>query len=470
MAEVDTSLYRQQPQGNTIGSMNPLQILDLANRSQEFSSQNEINNLLKQSIDPSTGQPDMNAFRGAVARSGITRGVMPAISQAQTYDTGTQQQRQISAEADTSQINAANLRRNSVYSQIAPLAHKDTITPDDLHEVEAQAAAIPGVDVRGLHQWIQGFNLNDQPGTKQRLMTLTTQLAGPGAAMAPQTTGIVAGQPIIGTAGQAAQQAVSGTGVKGAPPGYPTTMAPGYAEQRQAGAARAEGIVAAGAAAPQQVTALSSLVYDLDELHGKMGPTLPVEKVLNAVSQRLTGSGITLTKEELAGADSLEKVSHMLAGALARAGHSSDQYLQNAYGANPNIKMSDLGARGVAAMLTGDARANAVKANAWLDYRAVDPNADVDLWNRDFNRSWDPRVFQVLEMPDDATKQKYIKSLGKDGQTVLNRIAEYSNRSDPKTGRGWLEDYGIKPGDLTGPSPPITAKPVKTITVTKPAQ
>jgi hypothetical protein len=469
MAEIDTSIYKQQPAGG-IGAMNPLQILDMASRAQDFQSQNQINQLLRQSIDPATGQPDPNAFRQGLANSGANRGVQNALTGMRQYEVLGQQQRQTTADADTAQINATNAWRNSVYGQIAPLAFKDTITQADLNEAEARAAQIPpgtnGMDVRKLHQWFAGFNLNDQVGTKQRLGTLITQLAGPAAGIAERTTGVVAGQPITGTAGQAVQQAVSGTGAKGTPPGYPTAMAPGYREQRAAGAQRAGELVAAGSAAPGQKTALSQFIYDVDRMDGKMGATLPIERIINTVTQRLAGTGITLNKDELAAADSMEKVTHMLAGQLARSGHSSDQYLQNAYGANPNIKMSDLGARGVAGMLTGDAAANQIKMNAWLDHRATDPNADFDLWNRNFNRSWDPRIFQLLEMPDNETKQKYIKSLGRDGDLVLNRLHEYSNRTDPN-GRGWLEDYGIKPGDLTGAAP-ITAKPVKTITVTKP--
>ena len=183
-----------------------------------------------------------------------------------------------------------------------------------------------------------------------------------------------------------------------APPGFtPTEQAPGQAEAQRAAAEAssktAAGIYSAADAATQQKSQLLSMEADLAKI--STGPGSERLAAANALIHKLTGYGITMSAEELASSEGFAKLSKQIA--LAQAGTlgvGTDEKLTTAMGANPNRDLSKLGNQQILAMLQGNADAIKARGVAYNDWKKTHSGADSNDFLTEFNKTFDPRVYQ----------------------------------------------------------------------------
>lgn len=148
----------------------------------------------------------------------------------------------------------------------------------------------------------------------------------------------------------------------------------------------------------------STLLDDLNKLN-TMGPGTEREVALNGLMQKLTGYGVTMNKDQVAGAESFNKIASQIALAQAGTLGATDQRVQSTMGANPHLDMSKLGNERVIHMLQGNEDAIAAKNAAWQQW--ITPKAQGGMGNgtgtygqfsTQFNKDFDPRVFQSRYM------------------------------------------------------------------------
>lgn len=181
---------------------------------------------------------------------------------------------------------------------------------------------------------------------------------------------------------------------------------------------------------PQQIAALDNMADDLKILGDKVGPGAGLEKVANALSQRMTGFGITMSKEQVAAAEGFDKLGRQIAMAQAGALHATDQTLQTTLGANPNLDLSYLGNNGIINLLKGNADAIALKRSKWIEWRKAG-NGPETYWefSEKFNRNFDPRVFQFARMQK-LQREKFLSRMDNDDKDSFERKLYDAQKKD----------------------------------------
>ena len=202
------------------------------------------------------------------------------------------------------------------------------------------------------------------------------------------------------------------------PPGsLGVTLAPGDAGAMEvaktAAAKSGSALFAAADAVPAQRALIDQMGADLSRIRST-GPGTEREKIVNAFTQKYGGFGLTMTPDELAGAEGFKKATQQIAMAQAGAlGVGTDEKLLTALGANPNLDLSKRGNAELVAMLKGNSDAIKIKAEAWQKARASGvPDSAYNDWQTQFNSTFDPRVFQFRYLPDDKSKISFITSAG----------------------------------------------------------
>lgn len=198
-----------------------------------------------------------------------------------------------------------------------------------------------------------------------------------------------------------------------------TTMAPGQqssVEVAAADATKASGeLYRAADAANGRRAQLNTMIADLAGLRST-GPGTEGQLRLEAFMQKYGGLGITLTADEVAKGEAFAKVARTLAQQQATAlGAGSDARLMNALGANPNLDLSKRGNTEILAMLKGNEDAIIAKAQAWDKWLASGKTPDsYNQFQTDFNRRFDPRVFQwqnLYPSLSEAERQSYLAKM-----------------------------------------------------------
>src|SRR5574337_563938 len=160
--------------------------------------------------------------------------------------------------------------------------------------------------------------------------------------------------PIIGQGG-ATTQYPAGTvnyGQPGSQPGsYQSTLNVGTPEDLAKSAAEGASLLASSKNIPMTRNILQELSTISDE--AATGPTAVPEERLNQLFQRLfPGSKGTLSADQLSATEKYAKLANQIVQQSPAFGHS-DAFLNNAYGANPNIQLSKLGRQGITHRLMG---------------------------------------------------------------------------------------------------------------------
>lgn len=115
-------------------------------------------------------------------------------------------------------------------------------------------------------------------------------------------------------------------------------------------------------------------------------------------------------------------------------GTGTDSKLDSAMRSSPNSTLSDMGNKGIIAMLKGNEDAIAVMNDEWqtlLD-KGANPK-DYGKFVKDFNKDYDPRVFQAQYL-DAKGKEKLLKGMNDVEKTKLRKA--FNNAVD----NGWIPD------------------------------
>lgn len=122
--------------------------------------------------------------------------------------------------------------------------------------------------------------------------------------------------------------------------------------------------------------------------------------------------GTKFDVERVAAQERFDKLANQIALAQSDALGITDLTTQTAMGANPHSRLSNLGIEGVIAQLKGNEDAIAAKNEAWQD--AIDAKQyTLDQYykfTKDFNKNFDPRVFQAVYLPK-AARTKMVSTL-----------------------------------------------------------
>lgn len=182
-----------------------------------------------------------------------------------------------------------------------------------------------------------------------------------------------------------------------APAGFtPTGQAPGLAEaQRQEAEASTRAgtkIYADADAATTMKSQLLTMESDLARI--STGPTSERAATVNAFLQKY-GLPSGMTAEEIASSEGFAKIAKQIALAQAGAlGAGTDEKLTTSMGANPNRDLSKLGNQQILAMLQGNADAIKARGVAYDQWKQTHPGAATNSFLTDFNKTFDPRVYQ----------------------------------------------------------------------------
>ncbi len=284
---------------------------------------------------------------------------------------------------------------------------------------------------------------------KDRNAGLTTQdpLLVPPAAATPQTP---AGVPPPGTVPTTQGEGVKAGRVrpepgspllKPAPAATPTFTdtpgpAPGAVEAtRQTAeqqAALGTALVARADQVPTNRGNYGNMLSDLKRLD-TMGPGTERETYANALAAKLTGYGITMTPDQIAGSQSFQKISSMIAAAQLSTLGATDSRQALAIGANPHLDLSKLGNEQIIHMLQGTEDAIEAKGRAWQTWSKQNGSGSYGQFADDFNRNFDVRVFQQQYM-----QPKEIEQL-RAGMTGPGEAAKFRHDVQFARDNGWIK-------------------------------
>ena len=222
-------------------------------------------------------------------------------------------------------------------------------------------------------------------------------IAGAGAGSAPQQA--------FGAQGRPVPHATVGQPQSGTVPGLPGP-APGYLDAAKvAGTASAEQGVAlqkAADGAPVRKAMLANLNDDLDKFTS--GPGADWQQVGKAWANRnVLPQSMQFDPQSIASQEAFNKQSTQLAQQqfAALGGTGTDQQLSSSFKANPNQALSKLGNQQIIQLLRGNEDALSAKATAWQDWQQRYGANSYGAFQQDFNKSYNPRVYQAMYMSPD---------------------------------------------------------------------
>ncbi len=483
MADIDTSTYPKLKQTSpleTLGGVANLQNTLNQNRlfQQEFQSKLGLSKIYKEAIDPATGQLDVNKLRGLMSDPNVTMGLPQAYQNSQEA-----QQRNIGI--DTSQLENQQKHWQAVGSFIAPiisLGNKATST-DVIHQLAAAGAAglaspdeqakvystLPRtpdgrIDESKVPAWSQQMMLNLQDRQTQLNATMPAptmqQLPGGGQApfVLPQVGQVQQVGPTIQAAPPPTTTVVGPDGTPhyvGAPqgnnpyePGAQGGQAPGGSITGQAAGmspAASAASTASGGFSAQQGNTLqgrADRVADnkavLGNLEGELGDftsgpaTEGVAKFAKMVNANVPGANFN--PKGLASREQFNKLAGMLAQSQFQAlgGTGTDAKLDATTLTSPNSELSKLGNKGIIALLKGNEDAIAAKNQAWQAWQQQNGPASYGQFSTQFNKTYDPRVFQSQYL-DDADKKKLIAGMSQQEKNQLHTAFVTAKQN------GWIQ-------------------------------
>jgi hypothetical protein len=474
MADIDTSTYPKATNRSPLETMSGvanLQNVMNQNRlfQQEFNSKLGLSRIYKEAIDPATGQLDVNKLRGMMSDPNVTLGLPQAYQNSQEA-----QQRNIGI--DTSQLENQQKHWQAVGSFMAPLVAPGAkpTSQDVLHQLAAANAAgladqnemakvwstLPRtqdgrVDESKVPAWSQQMMLN--------LMSRQEQLN----AVSPAPTMVNNGQaqipmrlPQFGAPSQA------GPGIQNELP--PTTQrynpatrqmefvgagggmgggsAPPMAGGGHGGAPGGGGMAAAPPlGAPEaasvdasfgakQGTELQSMADNvparkalLGNLEGALGqftsgPGQNWKMVAKAFANANSPFGNVFDAKSIASQEEFNKQAVQLAQQQFQAlgGTGTDSKLDSAMHTSPNDALSKLGNKGIIAMLKGNEDAISAKNQAWQAFKQQNGPQSYGQFSVQFNKSYDPRVFQSQYLTQDDNKKMLSGMTKQEQKSFLN--------------------------------------------------
>lgn len=466
--QVDTSIYRPQPQPN------PLATIAGVGHAADSLGNLAVGGALQQAIDPATGQIDANKVAALLQQSPV--GAMKA---PQTLD-ALNRLRSSGYAADQAGLETFQKRMAIVNHLFAPIASKTDPSIDDVYDAAAAVldpalnANEYGITLPVVMNAIKQFRGPDGkplPPDQIRKKALDIQTMAASTAeilhqhspqmqvvnQGGQTTFVPAGtpnNPALNTAvpntlppttlaatpqGQqylGAQPPVVGGGAMG-PGGAPTVAAPPSAPPVPRGPAAtlppgytqaAEGIGTQSAASATALTAandtsmvrkgmLGNLEDDLNKFTA--GPGADWTKLAKAWTNRnIPGIGGQpwFDPNSIASQEQFNKQAAMLAQQqfAAIGGTGTDAKFSSAFTTSPNELLSQLGNQGIIRLLKGNEDAIQAKNTAWQKWLADGHGPQTYAqFSTGFNQNFDPRAFQFKYLKP-ADRQAYVDAMDPD--------------------------------------------------------
>ncbi len=474
MAEINNAiaLQAQAPAFNpleTIGNVSKVQQLLLNNKllQQQYGSKISGGRALGASIDPATGLPDQaKVGQYYVDHPDEAQYGAEALSQAQQLHSGQLGNQKTQTELSKDQLALSQQRWGAatgvmdgllsakqpltrddvigaVKTQMVPLGHFND--PESMNQVIQFAQGIPAptgnpqVDNANIRAYLtqqsirsnnalehinmlMGAPQNVESGPaiiNQQVSPLTgaVQINGaiqkglsPGEAITPNyTVTSPEGVPGIVTKG-----ATAAAGPGGTPAVIPTGPAAGTVESlvdtAQEGVKQANDLTRQARLVPDRRAALSNLTQALKGF--TPGPKADLTYQLGALATQFN-----LPVPKVATGVAAQEEFNKLASQIALAQFSSlggtgaNEQLAATMKANPNQVMSKMGIKNVAALLQGNNDAIDAMNQAWQKYAAVNGKGSYQDFTTDWNKIYDPRVFQYMYM-DPSAQRTLIDSLG----------------------------------------------------------
>jgi hypothetical protein len=181
-------------------------------------------------------------------------------------------------------------------------------------------------------------------------------------------------------------------------------------------------LVGRGDQAPVQKANLQNMLTDLAKLDS-MGPGTDKEIFLNSVMQKLTGYGFSMNRDQIAAGNSFAKLANIAVGQQLAAIGGTDARQNLFMGSNPNLDLSKLGNERIIHMLMGNEDAIQAKARAWNEWSQSNGPATYQKFQDDFNRHFDPRVFQSQYMAKGGPELAALRaSLEREGTGAIEKF------------------------------------------------
>lgn len=415
-AGFDTSIYKVPEQPDPLNRLTGLLQMQGALQSQEIQretlnrlrSEQAVGQAYQQAVGPD-GQVDINKLGGIIAKDpraayGASAGLRDAIT-ARGNQIGNQQ-------AGTS---LGITQQGQIANGLAGLVTKPNLSLNDTNQfVDQQVAAgvIPkerGDQIKGEMAGLNGRQL------RQYTLNHFNTVSGIKAADAATVGTTPEGAPVVGTQGQRLAKTVEQGGIV-------PSLAPGQAEAQ---AVDLEGAAKRGQALNEQADQVPQRKATLNNMLGLLGEFSSGKGAKTEANYRSAlgrfgldpGASVTGATEEFA------KMANQIAAQQASQLGTTDQQQRTVMGANPSTEFSKLGNERVIAVLKGNEDAIAAKRNAFQAWKDANPQGSYDQFSAAFNRDFDPRVFQYLNMGK-TQREDFRKSLSTTQQEVFSSAAK----------------------------------------------
>jgi hypothetical protein len=177
--------------------------------------------------------------------------------------------------------------------------------------------------------------------------------------------------------------------------------------------------------APQRQADLATLEADMKKF--QTGPlanmTLVYKRGYNDLLNRLPASVASalphVDPNEIAAQENFVKTAGLLAQRqfAAIGGTGTDSKLDSAIKTNPGEALSGMGNQQIVAMLHGNEDAMTARDAALAEWKQKNPGKTADQFQREFNKSYNPRAFQWLRMTPDQRAEMAADMMKNDPQS-----------------------------------------------------
>ena len=406
-----------QPAPPSLATMNPLQVLDLANGVQNFQ-----NNQQTIQARQATGE----AFQGALNDDGsLDMGKLATAlrdNPAAAYTMPETTQKMLTQGSGQFDLDAA--RNKFVVDAVGATANDPNLTADKVTSLGVTLARNLKIPAPMINNWLDDMP-KDQKGMRQKLIQMRNIATGSANASTPTPTGITPEGAGITAPRDVYNYSTAGGGIA-------SGLAPGEKELSESAAGRAANLQGTASTSPQYHADLENLREDSAVMGNLGGPTQDVEKKLNQLSTRIAGFGITMTPDQLRASESFDKIASNIALNQAKMLGGTDSTRTMTVGATPNSGMSRYGRDGVIDLLQGNQDSVDAAREAWLDAKSKGASAGShDLFMSKLNKVLDPRVFQFNRLTPE-NKQKFLS------QMPPQDIPAFEAKYKASVARGWV--------------------------------
>jgi hypothetical protein len=421
----DMSVYSRLQPPPGVGNMSLGDLIGLAQRTREYNTQTSLSDALKGATDPN----DPNNIDYAKAQQSFVQDPRSIV---------TPQALQSVTSANSAQF-GLNIQRAGVANDaVTSLLGKENPTADDVRDLAARVSRYDPSMIPFMTRMTA--NIPSDPASIKKYVVDTWNFAHPGQAIPaverPNASGGTSYTP-------APAQNVRDYGVGGS--ANPMQQAGGVGGQSLPAGAKEAQVAYAGEGVEMRdgAPALQNTKAMLDRLNAlnqdasrPSGPSADFQVHASQFAHDFGYNG-PMDAKTLANAEEYKKIAETLVGQMASGRHTTDAYLNNAYGSNPNLNLSKLGAAGITHWLQGNVDAQSFLQSQWSNWLSDHPGHEQDYPNwlngkvpgglAGGIKNFDPRVFQFERMAPEE-QAEFVKQLRGNGVGALARFRDNVNR------------------------------------------